>query len=50
MAEREERLDGETLIVAIAYENAFTVNDLLVLARPRVVGWVILEADWECGL
>ena len=50
MAECEERLDGETLVVAVSHEDALSVHNLFVLTWPRVVGWVVLEADWECCL
>ena len=50
MAEREKRLDPETLIVPVAYIDAFTIEARLVLARPVVIRWVILQTDRESGL
>jgi hypothetical protein len=50
MAEREKRLDAETFIVPVPDIDTFTIEALLVLTRPVMIRWVILQTDRERGL
>jgi hypothetical protein len=50
MAEREKRLNAETFIVPVPDIDTLTIEALLVLTRPVMIRWIILQADREGGL
>ncbi len=50
MAEREKGLDTETFIVPVPDIDTLSIEALLVLTRPVVIRWVILQTYRESGL
>jgi hypothetical protein len=50
MAEREKRLNTETFIVPVPDIDTLTIEALLVLTRPVMIRWIILQTDREGGL
>lgn len=47
MAEWEEWLDADSLVVSISDVQPFAIYDLQVLTRPVMVCWVVFESLWE---
>ena len=47
MAEWEEWLDAQTLVVTVADVQTFAVNDLQVLSWPVVVCWIVFKTLGE---
>lgn len=47
MAEREERLDFGVVVMPVSYIKTLTVQDFVVLSRPGVPCWSMLDAFGE---
>jgi hypothetical protein len=50
MSEGEKGLDAKTFIMPVPDIDTLTIEALLVLTRPVVIRWVVLQADRERGL
>lgn len=50
MAEREKGLDAKTFIMPVPDIDTLTIEALLVLTRPVMIRWVVLQTDRESSL